>query len=91
MKRKKNLKHKKQADDQNSANQNESSSSSSDDEDENSTNPETNNSDVPVSNIEETQSITESTASSQQNEKIDIRKHIRHRRAHSSDDEQEKM
>jgi FtsZ-interacting cell division protein ZipA len=70
----------------------ENTSSSSDNEDEG-----TNSSDAPVANTEENQPAKEPTPpptpsspvqQQQQHEKTDIRKHLRHRKANSSDEEE---
>ncbi|CAF3737733.1 unnamed protein product [Rotaria socialis] len=93
LKRKAYSKNKNHNDNQNANKTNESASSSSEDEGEEKSQPETNTSDAPVANTEENQSAKESipllSSSLQPNEKTDIRKHVRHRKADSSDDEKE--
>jgi len=88
LKRKGNPKTKKNTNTQNSNKSDENTSSSSDNEDEG-----TNSSDVPVANTEENQPAKEPTPPplspvQQQHEKSDIRKHLRHRKADSSDEEE---
>ncbi|CAF0958012.1 unnamed protein product [Adineta steineri] len=96
MKRKGNTKTKKPTNGQNSNDKDgksSSSSSGSDDEevDEKTSDTETKTSETPITKAEENQSVKEPSSpvqqQQQQNEKTNIRQHLRHRKASSSDEE----